>query len=660
MPVSIPRADTARHSIFIASSVEGLPIARQFREELIREANATLWCDIFTPGKFTLETLESALGTHSHALVVLSPDDITSSRGVEEVSARDNAIFESGLFIGRYGHGSTFIAIPDRPRIRLPSDLWGLTAVEYKVREGAAEPSYQTTEAVKGIISALGKATVKSGRRAYERPSAFWDVMGDTILILYGVESETARAHPRYRVSLRDLETSLEIKTFLDRHYPRKRVLLLPSTAAGWGHQYSNADLVIVGGFVTNSEFAQHRVRYESLFRLRMGRLCIVDGQRVNIPRFQMPNGQRPPAMGDSRGIEDVPTEFTTRDFGFIFSGILPMYGHERRVVAVAGVKGHGTRGAAAYLCRERHGLDAELKLPLRHDDTLEAAVAVDVVRDLVDTVRPIRVRRNDEVIVDLSAADSVGCELLHPCEGCEFGLPQVMPRKPSKLVPSRIKAIVFDLDDTLIDTFGLLITALEVRAAKEMLDAGTKGRDEVALARALLHVRRTTPSDVRAGLRRSGVRCSPAAFAKRKTMLDAVPLDHLVLSPDVAHLLRSLRNHFALYLLTSGLADFQNAKIDKLGIRSYFAGVTIVSNGSHRVKGRALESLASNRGFVHDSVLVVGNRLDQEIAAANVLGMPSVWVKHGEGCEMVPTRGRGEPDFVIDSVEQLPSLFWE
>lgn len=657
---SVPENGTPRRSIFIASSTEGFKVAEQFCDHLRQDADVTIWPDAFSPGRFTLEALESALDKHSYAIIVLSPDDITNSRGVQEISPRDNAIFETGLFIGRRGHSSVFIAIPEQPKVRLPTDLSGLIVAEYKIVNGPDGVTYDVTRAVQTVTKSLEETKIKSGRRSYERPSRFWDVLSETILILYGVEPETdAHAHRRPRVSLRDLATSLEIKNFLDRKYPSKRVLLLPSTTAGWERQYTNADLVIVGGFVTNSEFAQHRARYESLFRLRMGRLCIVDGQRVNVPRFDMPNGERAPAIGDAQGIEDVPTELTVRDFGFIFSGVLTMYGNERRVVAIAGVKGHGTRGAAAYLCHERGGIDSHLTKPLRANETLEVGVAVNVIRDTVHTVESIRVRRNDE-IVNGPAADSVACELGHPCDGCDFGVPRAKVSKLLKLKPSMIDAIVFDLDDTLIDTFGLLITPLERRTAKAMIDAGIQVRDATTLACALLQCRRETPNDIQGGLKRSGIICSPEAIAKRDALLEDVSLDHLVLSAEVEHLLRRLYNHFGLYLLTSGSETFQTAKVEKLGIRQYFRDMKVVTTGTDVAKAWALENLASDRALAHDRILVVGNRLDQEIAAANSLGMRSVWVRHGEGSAMLPIKGRGEPDFSIEGLLGLPSLLWD
>ena len=42
------------------------------------------------------------------AVLVLTPDDITLSRGTTIASPRDNAIFELGLFMGTNGRNRTF------------------------------------------------------------------------------------------------------------------------------------------------------------------------------------------------------------------------------------------------------------------------------------------------------------------------------------------------------------------------------------------------------------------------------------------------------------------------------------------------------------------------------------------------------------------------
>lgn len=647
-PAVRPTADV-RPPIFIGSSREGLPVAERFCQALSAELQPTLWTEgIFEPGTFTLESLEAALQTFPYALIVFSPDDVVQSRGKKKISARDNAIFELGLFVGKHGHSAAFYAVPDTG-LNVPTDIWGLEPVRYHV---TSHDDYDVTKAAKEILRTLHK-------RPPRRSSPFWDTLADNIIILYGVEPEPENVtHPRLRVSPRDLNTAWELKSFLDRRYPHKQVWHIPSTETGWERLTEGvADLIVVGGFVTNAEFAKHRAQYEDFFRLKLGRLCIVEGQRVHHPKFAMPAGCLPPDHSDPQSIEDFPSDFTERDFGMIFNGILHVYGRERRVIVVAGVKGHGTRGAAKFLC-DPAGIDKYLQAPLTGSDTVEIAVAADVTRDVVHHVEPVSIRMNGNSILEQKKYSSA-CELGRPCDGCDFGLRQVVPRHlrlSARLLSARIKAIVFDLDDTLIDTFGALIMPLEVAAAKAMVDAGIK-MNPTTLASHLLRIRRQAPSNVEEELRKIGCRLTPKAARVRTKLLTPSALGHLVLAPEVRNLLWQLRDRFELYLLTSGASAFQQNKIAQLELDDHFSEIFVVNDSSSMGKIKELEKLIDKRRFNKESVLIVGNRLDNEIAAGNALGLPTVWVKQGEGCELKPGTNTGQPDFMVRSVLELGAL---
>jgi hypothetical protein len=101
-------AGHARSGFFIGSSREALPVAEAFQKGLDKHIVTTVWSEksVFKPSEYTLDSLERALDRFPYALLILSPDDITHSRGKEETSARDNAIFELGLFVGRHGRRS--------------------------------------------------------------------------------------------------------------------------------------------------------------------------------------------------------------------------------------------------------------------------------------------------------------------------------------------------------------------------------------------------------------------------------------------------------------------------------------------------------------------------------------------------------------------------
>jgi predicted nucleotide-binding protein len=122
-----------RPVIFIGSSVESLAIAREiqsgFRHDdfIVRP-----WTDkVFGASSFPIEDLEQQVRTSDFAILVLGPDDRVISRGRESSAPRDNVIFELGHFMGALTRHRTFLVLPRGADLKIPSDLMGLTPLEY-------------------------------------------------------------------------------------------------------------------------------------------------------------------------------------------------------------------------------------------------------------------------------------------------------------------------------------------------------------------------------------------------------------------------------------------------------------------------------------------------------------------------------------------------
>jgi predicted nucleotide-binding protein len=94
-----------RPQVFIASSKEGLGIAENLAHVLTRDrekrCTVTLWTDIFWPGKMTLHALVEASKVADVAIMIMAPDDQVTKRDVTYKGARDNVLFEAGLFMGK-------------------------------------------------------------------------------------------------------------------------------------------------------------------------------------------------------------------------------------------------------------------------------------------------------------------------------------------------------------------------------------------------------------------------------------------------------------------------------------------------------------------------------------------------------------------------------
>ena len=122
-----------RARIFVGSSSEGLNIANNLQKLLSDEFSVVVWNQgtVFGLGESTLEALEAAVLEYHAAVFVFTPDDQLYMRGQTCPVARDNVIFELGMFVGKLGRRMAFVVHPDGRRIALPSDLSGITTAPY-------------------------------------------------------------------------------------------------------------------------------------------------------------------------------------------------------------------------------------------------------------------------------------------------------------------------------------------------------------------------------------------------------------------------------------------------------------------------------------------------------------------------------------------------
>lgn len=124
-----------RPVLFIGSSKESLPIAREIRSGLrYDEILIHLWTDggIFGASRFPIEDLEKQIDSADFAVLVLGPDDKVISRNQETDAPRDNVIFELGLFMGAIKRGRTFLVLPRGLNIKIPTDILGLNPLTYQ------------------------------------------------------------------------------------------------------------------------------------------------------------------------------------------------------------------------------------------------------------------------------------------------------------------------------------------------------------------------------------------------------------------------------------------------------------------------------------------------------------------------------------------------
>lgn len=125
--------DALDPSLFIGSSSEGLPIAHALQAELDPICEPSVWTQgVFDPSGTTIGSLLERAQNSDFAALVVTPDDLVISRGAQHAAARDNVIFELGLFLGALGPRRVFIIQPRDQDLRLPSDLAGVSCLKYR------------------------------------------------------------------------------------------------------------------------------------------------------------------------------------------------------------------------------------------------------------------------------------------------------------------------------------------------------------------------------------------------------------------------------------------------------------------------------------------------------------------------------------------------
>lgn len=160
-----------RSKVFIASSSEGIDVATAVRRLLLGEldqvAEVEPWTCAFELSATYIESLERIVDQADFAVLVLTPDDVTTSRKKEKLSPRDNVIFELGLFIGGLGRERCYLVQEDNPDLKLPSDLLGVNSATFKLPEDG-----NLKAALDAKCSLIAERIIKLGGRHKLSPDA--------------------------------------------------------------------------------------------------------------------------------------------------------------------------------------------------------------------------------------------------------------------------------------------------------------------------------------------------------------------------------------------------------------------------------------------------------------------------------------------------------
>ena len=164
--------------LFVASSVESLPVANSVNVSLDHDAEVTVWKDGFELSKDTISSLVGMANRVDFAVFIFTPDDVINMRQEEKNVVRDNVLFELGLFIGTIGLERCIILKPRDQELHFPTDLLGLTIADYNGSrtdnnlEAAVNPACSK---IKSHMESIGLAADSVEEISRERKRSAYD-----------------------------------------------------------------------------------------------------------------------------------------------------------------------------------------------------------------------------------------------------------------------------------------------------------------------------------------------------------------------------------------------------------------------------------------------------------------------------------------------------
>lgn len=153
--------------VFIGSSGEGKTFAKAIKANLESpDVRITIWCDIFDPNRSFLDSLLQATKEFDYAIMVLTFDDVVTTRGEQNPAIRDNIYFEFGLFLAAFGGDRVFpVCAVNDPAVfkKISSDLLGITLLPFRPPEDRED--FDASKSALETTCALIKPKLSARRR---------------------------------------------------------------------------------------------------------------------------------------------------------------------------------------------------------------------------------------------------------------------------------------------------------------------------------------------------------------------------------------------------------------------------------------------------------------------------------------------------------------
>ncbi|MBM4066817.1 MAG: HAD family hydrolase [Planctomycetes bacterium] len=196
---------------------------------------------------------------------------------------------------------------------------------------------------------------------------------------------------------------------------------------------------------------------------------------------------------------------------------------------------------------------------------------------------------------------------------------------------PRKIKAIIFDLDDTLYDCSGTLVVQGRRKVAKTIARLINSSEEEAYLLQLQMEEKYGVKANIYEKI--ASHYHLPGTYAQE--LLEEfihINISDITVFPDVKETLKRLKAQgYWVVLVTSGDKEIQRKKIDVMGLNNrYFDDIVITERNKNQSKKACFQRIMKRYDLHAEEIICVGDKIDDELAASKSLGMVSVMFEHG------------------------------
>ena len=225
---------------------------------------------------------------------------------------------------------------------------------------------------------------------------------------------------------------------------------------------------------------------------------------------------------------------------------------------------------------------------------------------------------------------------------------------------PRKIRAIIFDLDDTLYDCSGTLVLRGRRQVAGKIARLINCSEEEAYH----LQLEMEEKYGVKANIYEKIVSHYHLPGTYAQELLEEfvhIDISDITIFPDVMDTMIQLKARgYWVVLVTSGDKEIQRKKIDVLGLNNrYFDDIVITERNKGQSKKACFLEIMKRYDLQPEEIVCVGDKIDDELAASKSLGMVTIMFEHGRHYKayLKEQNKCSKPDYSIKYMKDLLKL---